>query len=103
MHKYLVTSSMTALPWLHLVLKFFFVNIPKIADRGLVPSVSGNNYLLILFYIDRNSIFSKLILNRTKHSIKNSYANILKILKNRGLKPQFHILKNEASDIIKIL
>ena len=62
--------------------------------RLVVPSVSGNNYLLILFDFDSNSIFSKTIPNRTKHSIKNSYTNILKILTNRGLKPQLHRLEN---------
>ena len=35
MHKYLVTSSMNALPWIHLVLKFFSMNVPKIAAHGL--------------------------------------------------------------------
>ena len=67
----------------------------------VVSSVSGNNYLLILFYLDINSIFAKPILNRTKHSIKNDYVNILKILKKRGIKPQLNRLDNEASDILK--
>ena len=40
MHKYLLTSTMTSLPWLHPVLNFFFMNIPKIAARVLhVPSL----------------------------------------------------------------
>ena len=49
--------------------------------RFVVPSVSSNNYLLILFDLDINSIFAKPILNRTKHSIKKAYANIFNILK----------------------
>ena len=61
--------------------------------RFFVPSVSANNYLVILFDFESNSIFSKLIPNRTKHSIKNAYANILRILKNKGLKPQWHRLE----------
>ena len=66
-----------------------------------VPSVSSNNYLLILFDFDRNYIFDGPIPNRTKHSIKNAYANILKIITNRELKPQLHRLDNEASNILK--
>ena len=69
--------------------------------RFVVPSVSINNYLLILFGININYIFAKPIPNRTKHSIKNAYAKILKILKNIGLKPQLHRSENEASDILK--
>ena len=68
----------------------------KIGHLGLNQ---GNNYLLILFNFYRNPIFAEPITNYTKHSIKNAYANILKILTNRGLKPQLHILENEASDI----
>ena len=49
-------------------------------SRFAVPSFSGNNYLLILFDFDNNSIFSKPIPNRTKHSSKNAHANILKYL-----------------------
>ena len=48
-------------------------------DKLVVPSISGNNYLLILFDIDRSSVFSRTIPNRNKHYIKNIYANILKI------------------------
>ena len=33
MHKYLVNSTMTALPQIHPVLKLFFTNIPKIASH----------------------------------------------------------------------
>ena len=42
-----------------------------------------------------------MIPNSNKKYIKNAYANILKIHKNRGLKPQLHRLDNEASDIFK--
>ena len=76
----------------------------KIIDHKgqfIVPPVSEKKYPLILFDLDRNFIFAEPIPNRTKHSIKRAYANILKILQNRGLKPQLHILDNEASDIFK--
>ena len=67
----------------------------------VVPYVRVNNYLLILFDFDSNSIFAKPIPNRTKHSIKNAYANILKILTNRVLKSQLHRLDNGASEVFK--
>ena len=35
MQKYLEISTMTALPWLHPVSKFFFMNALKIADHGI--------------------------------------------------------------------
>ena len=38
--------------------------------RFVVPSFRGNNYLLILFYLDRNSISSEPIPNLTKKFIK---------------------------------
>ena len=63
--------------------------------RFFVLSVSSNNYLLILFDLDINSIFIEPITNCTKHSIKIVYAKTLKILKNRLLQPQLHILENE--------
>ena len=69
--------------------------------RFVVPSFSGNNYLLILFDIDINYILLEPIPNCTKHSIKNTYAKILKINKNRGFKPQLNRLENEASNILK--
>ena len=57
-------------------------------------------HLLILFYIDTNYIFPEPIPNRIKRSIKYAYAKILRINKNRGLKPQLHRLENEASNIL---
>ena len=42
MQNYLVTSNMTALPWIHPLLKLFFMNIPKIAAHVLhMPSLDG--------------------------------------------------------------
>ena len=35
MHKYLVTSTTTTLPWLHPVLNLFFNNVLKIAAHGV--------------------------------------------------------------------
>ena len=67
----------------------------------VIPSASGNNYLLILFDLDSNSICAEPIPNLTKNSIKNAYSNILNILKNREPKSQLHILDNKASYILK--
>ena len=35
MQKYLVTSTMTALQWIHPVLNLFFLNVPKIVKHGI--------------------------------------------------------------------
>ena len=81
-----------------------YITVKKGTDKTVqlvVPSVSSNNYLLILFDIDINSMFAKTIPNCNKHYIKYAYANILEIHKNRGLKHQLHTLDNEASDILK--
>ena len=44
MYKYLVTSTMNALPCLHPVLKIFFVNFPNIAARGIhMTSLDGTS------------------------------------------------------------
>ena len=69
--------------------------------RFFVPSLRGKNYLLAIFDIYSNYIFSKPMPNRTKQYIKNPYANILEILQNRGVKTQLQRLDNETSDIIK--
>ena len=69
--------------------------------RFFVPSVSGKNYHFILFNVDSSFIFAEPMPIHTKKSIKNYYDNILKKIKNRGLKLQLHILDNEDSDIAK--
>ena len=41
MHKYLVTSTTTATPWIPPVLKFFFIKIPNTAAHSLhIPSLN---------------------------------------------------------------
>ena len=65
--------------------------------RFVIPSVRDNNYIIIIFDLESNSIFADPTPNRTKQYIKNSYVNILKILKNIGLKLQLYRLENEAS------
>ena len=69
-------------------------------DQLFLQSVSGNNYLLVLFDLDRNYIFAEPKPNHTKHSIKNASANSRKIIKNRGLKSQLNRLDNETSDTV---
>ena len=62
----------------------------------VITSVSGNDYLFIIFDLDSNFILEELMPSRTKQSIKNIYADIIKIPKNRGLKPKLLVLDNKA-------
>ena len=65
------------------------------------PSSSGNNYLMIVYVYDANYIHMEPMPSRTKHQILEAYKRAHAVLLGAGLRPQFHRLDNEASDVLK--
>jgi hypothetical protein len=69
--------------------------------RFVVPSISGNNYIFLLYDYDSNSIHAEPIPNRKQASIKNAYETVLRLLQRCGLRPKLHRLDNEASQLLR--
>jgi hypothetical protein len=62
--------------------------------RFLIPSISGDQYLLIFYHYDSN------LQNRTKEQHVAAYKRTLHIFKKRGLQPKLIKLDNEASKLL---
>ena len=69
--------------------------------KFLMPSTSGNEYLLILYDYDSNFIHAEAMKNKSGTEIVNAYRRGHKLLTARGLKPQLQRLDNEASEALK--
>ena len=69
--------------------------------RSLVPSVSGNSYILVVYDYDSNLIHAEPMRNRTKVVILAAYQRALSLLKSRGLQPELQKLDNEASQVLQ--
>jgi hypothetical protein len=67
----------------------------------LVPSVSGNLYILVVYDYDSNFIHAEPMKNRTKDVILAAYQRVISLLKSRGLQPKLQKLDNEASQILQ--
>ena len=65
------------------------------------PSNSGNNYLLIAYEYDSNSILMRPYPNKTAPVLTATIANIHDTLTRGGCKPQFHRLDNECPAELK--
>ena len=69
--------------------------------RFICPSISGNNYIFLLYNFDTNSIHAEPIPSRTKHQLLNAFKKICTSLQQRGFQPKLHHLDNEISTIFK--
>jgi hypothetical protein len=69
--------------------------------RFLVPSVSGNSYILVVYDYDINFIHAEPMKNRTKEVILAVYQRVISLLKSRGLQPKVQKLNNEALQILQ--
>ena len=67
----------------------------------IVPSSTGNNYLLILYDYDSNSILAEPMRNRTGQCILLAYKAVHARLVAAGLRPQLQRLDNECSEALK--
>ena len=69
--------------------------------KFIIPSSSGNKYILVVYDYDSNMIFAEPMKSRSATDHLNAYKHIHNILKSRGLKPQLQRLDNEASHLLK--
>lgn len=65
------------------------------------PSSSGNNYLVVAYDYDSNSIMMRPIKSRAAINLNEAIADIHNTLGKGGCKPQFHRLDNECSQELK--
>jgi len=69
--------------------------------RFIVPSSTGNNYLLVLYDYDSNAILVAPMKTRTAGSIVAAYKTLHKRLCDAGLRPLLQRLDNECSAALK--
>jgi hypothetical protein len=69
--------------------------------RFIVPSSTGNNYLMILYDYDSNAIFAEPLRNRTAASILAAYKKLHARLCAAGFRPKLQRLDNECSSALK--
>jgi hypothetical protein len=68
--------------------------------RFIVPSSTGNNYLMILYDYDTNAIFAEPLQNRAA-SILAAYKTLYAHLCAAGFRPKLQRLSNECSSLLK--
>ena len=66
-----------------------------------IKSSRGNQYILVLYDYDTNSISTALTKSRHGYEIRDATIKMLNKLKGSGNPPQLHVLDNEASDMLK--
>ena len=106
MQNYLVTSNMTALPWIHPLLKLFLMNIPKIADHvPHMPSLDGTlepvlNIIIAIKFVSPTPIqftLDKLYLVLPKKIITTATATNIIIATTKDLNAAFkQTIKNPS-------
>jgi Reverse transcriptase (RNA-dependent DNA polymerase) len=69
--------------------------------RFVTPSSNGNNYLVILYDYDSNSILAEPTKNKSAESILTAYKALHARLCAAGLRPQLQRLDNECSTLLK--
>ena len=69
--------------------------------RFLVPSVSGNSYILDVYDYNGNFIHAEPMKDRTKEVILAAYQRVISLLKSCGLLPKLQKLDNEASQVLQ--
>lgn len=66
----------------------------------ITPSLSGNNYILIVYNYDSDSIHVKPLVSRTNEFKLLAYEDIILLVKNHGQSPRIFTLDNEASALL---
>eukprot|EP00978_Attheya_sp_CCMP212_P033692 scaffold137258_cov30-Attheya_sp.AAC.1 len=72
-----------------------------LCGRFLILSAQGNQYIFILYDYDSNAILSRAMKNRSDKEITRVFSELADTLKDRGFKPQYHVLDNECSAALK--
>ena len=69
--------------------------------RFVLPSSTGNNYIMIVYDYDSNFIFAQPFRNRTAKCILEAYKLLHARLCKAGLRPRLQRLDNECSQLLK--
>jgi hypothetical protein len=69
--------------------------------KCIVPCVSGNQYLLIVYEYDSNYIHAETMIDRTGPVIIAAYQRSIALLQSRGCKPLLQRLDNEATGALQ--
>jgi hypothetical protein len=69
--------------------------------KFLVPSVSGNQYVLVVYEYDSNYIHAEPMIDRTGPSIISAYQRSIAFLQYRGFKPLLQRLDNKATGALQ--
>ena len=69
--------------------------------RFIIPSSTGNNYLMVLYDYDSNSIHAEPMPNRSAKSHHAAYNRAFNRLVKAGLRPVFQMMDNECSATLK--
>jgi hypothetical protein len=69
--------------------------------KFLVPSVSGNQYILVVYEYDSNNIHAEPMIDRTAPSIIAANQRSIVFLQSRGSKPLLQRLDNEATGALQ--
>ena len=66
---------------------------------GKFPCISsrGNRYLMVVYCYDANAILLLPIKNRSAGELTKTLEDVFDYLTQRGFKPKFHIMDNEAA------
>jgi hypothetical protein len=68
--------------------------------RFVVPSSNGNNYLMVCYDYDSNTIFTQPFKNRTATCLLEAYKILHERLCRAGLRPKLQRLDNECSQLL---
>ena len=60
----------------------------------------GNRYIMVIYYYGSNDILTESAKNCEGESITNAFEKLYNSLSNKGLKPLFQKLDNQASNIL---
>ena len=66
----------------------------------IAPSISGNNYIIIIYNYDINTIQPIAIPSRTKEALVTTYKIITSLLQSRDMTQKVATLDNETSELL---
>jgi hypothetical protein len=69
--------------------------------KVLVPSVSGDQYVLVVYEYNGNYIHAEPMIGRTYPSIISAYQRSIAFLQSRGFKPLLQHLNDEATGVLQ--
>ena len=66
-----------------------------------VTSIKGNNYILVAYHFDSNTIHAEPLNTRSGLVLTAAYQKIHSLFTNRVLRPHLHIMDNEYPNVLR--